>query len=415
MMIEGKERKLLFDEELPDIAGCITDIREGQSLSIVREKERGCDLGGLQSLHSNKDRLPALGNHGVLCGDKVGRLEASIYGCVGIGELNNNFVDLTEEARGVSGDDMGAQPSDQGRPYKGEERSTPGLFAEVTRDERSNQTPKLKEGPTESRVQPGTSMPLEDLFPRFQSVGPKGGSQGQAYHSGQLEPIKDQAQMQGGLGLKNSFSVLAEPGLNTDVIRGSGGCTGKLKDSSTFILKEGLIPKDALCESCPRVDRAYKRIIEACSKPGEVATEVCTDRLGRGGQEPQLSSGDIATRTDRSGEILSEVVNKKLTHGSFYSEPDKDFETVGARSPLQGNVNICTSHPSSLLETLNPILGEEAIAIGSLSNWDRLAGDETKGLLVSLLRMRRDELEVVAALLDAQPLNQEIAADAVDS
>lgn len=39
------------------------------------------------------------------------------------------------------------------------------------------------------------------------------------------------------------------------------------------------------------------------------------------------------------------------------------------------------------------------------SNWNKLEDEDSQGLLLSLLRMKHDELEVLATILDAHPLN----------
>lgn len=42
------------------------------------------------------------------------------------------------------------------------------------------------------------------------------------------------------------------------------------------------------------------------------------------------------------------------------------------------------------------------------SNWERLEKDEAQGLLVSLLKTKMEDLQVIASILDAHPVEREI-------
>lgn len=49
---------------------------------------------------------------------------------------------------------------------------------------------------------------------------------------------------------------------------------------------------------------------------------------------------------------------------------------------------------------------EETGAVPKESNWDRMENDETQGFLLTLLTTDKEQIEVVAAILDAQPASK---------
>lgn len=128
--------------------------------------------------------------------------------------------------------------------------------------------------------------------------------------------------------------------------------------------------------SCPSVGIAFKRIIDACDKSWNAA-EANSEPVG----VDTNHSGEIGTEDFRAAEPPTVAKGKPQGH-----EAARDSRQVRDKVSKQPNNSIFC--PFGPLENQQPGYGNRENGKGALTNWDRLAEDDTEGLLLSLLRLK---------------------------
>lgn len=255
-------------------------------------------------------------------------------------------------------------------------------------------------------------VPLEYLIPRCQNSGLQGQAQHRLLEMGQAVSSMDGSKLQGPLVIQNPFNVLAEPESSPSYI--AVQTVGGDATEEVHSLQPGWRGQEEAPTYCPSVARGVERVIRGCTKLGgehtmsspdqSIERPLQTNRKGnRGAGQDRGSSSE--------GCAVAEVILLDDSESkSLRLEPVEVSGEIGVQTLHQGNINSNVSSPCIFPEYQGTTLGIGANVAETMSNWDKLGGEDTDGLLLSLLKMKRDDLDVVATLLDAKTMGMETVA-----